>query len=116
MATPTKAESAKNEYGNRSRIHDERPRAENPAAFTSVPQMRDKEVSDVQRANDFPPRNPSFDAREKPRLLDQVRRAMRVAHYAIRTEEAYVDWIRRFILYHNKRHPSEMGARRSPNF
>ena len=35
---------------------------------------------------------------------------MRVAHYAIRTEEAYVDWIRRFILYHNKRHPSEMGA------
>ena len=110
MATPTKAESAKNEYGNRSRIHDERPRAENPAAFTSVPQMRDKEVSDVQRANDFPPRNPSFDACEKPKLLDQVRRAMRVAHYAIRTEEAYVDWIRRFILYHNKRHPSEMGA------
>ena len=102
MATPTKAESAKNEYGNRSRIHDERPRAENPAAFTPVPQMRDKEVSDIQRANDFPPRNPSFNAREKPRLLDQVRRAMRVAHYAIRTEEAYVDWIRRFILYHNK--------------
>ena len=110
MATPTKAESAKNEYGNRSRIHDERPRAENPAAFTPVPQMRDKEVSDIPRANDFPTRNPSFNAREKPRLLDQVRRAMRVAHYAIRTEEAYVDWIRRFILYHNKRHPSEMGA------
>ena len=110
MATPAKAESAKNEYRNRSRIHDERPRAENPAAFTPVPQMRDKEVSHVQRANDFPTRNPSFDAREKPKLLDQVRRAMRVAHYAIRTEEAYVDWIRRFILYHNKRHPSEMGA------
>ena len=72
--------------------------------------MRDKEVSDIPRANDFPTRNPSFNAREKPRLLDQVRRAMRVAHYAIRTEEAYVDWIRRFILYHNKRHPSEMGA------
>jgi integron integrase len=110
MATPAKAESAKSECRNRSRIHDERPRAENPAAFTPVPQMRDKEVSHVQRANDFPTRNPSFDAGEKPRLLDQVRRAMRVAHYAIRTEEAYVDWIRRFILYHNKRHPSEMGA------
>lgn len=46
----------------------------------------------------------------KPRLLDQVRRTMRVAYYAIRTEQAYVDWIRRFILYHNKRHPNEMGA------
>ncbi len=46
----------------------------------------------------------------KPKLLDQVRRTMRVAHYAIRTEQAYVDWIRRFILYHNKRHPNEMGA------
>jgi integron integrase len=46
----------------------------------------------------------------KPKLLDQVRRTMRVAHYAIRTEQAYVDWIRRFILFHNKRHPNEMGA------
>ena len=35
---------------------------------------------------------------------------MRVAHYAIRTEEVYLDWIRRFILLHNKRHPREMGA------
>ena len=35
---------------------------------------------------------------------------MRVAHYAIRTEAAYVDWIRRFILFHHKRHPSEMGS------
>ena len=34
---------------------------------------------------------------------------MRVQHYAIRTEQAYVDWIRRFILYHDKRHPTEMG-------
>ena len=45
-----------------------------------------------------------------PKLLDQVRGTMRVAHYAIRTEEAYVDWIKRFILYHNKRHPNEMGV------
>jgi integron integrase len=45
-----------------------------------------------------------------PRLLDQVREAIRVRHYSLRTEEAYVDWIRRFILFHQKRHPREMGA------
>jgi integron integrase len=45
-----------------------------------------------------------------PKLLDQVRVALRTRHYAIRTEEAYVDWIRRFILFHGKRHPREMGA------
>lgn len=46
----------------------------------------------------------------KPKLLDQVRRACRVRHFSLRTEDAYVHWIRRFILYHNKRHPLEMGA------
>lgn len=45
----------------------------------------------------------------KPKLLDQVRNLIRVKHYSIRTEEAYVNWIRRFILFHNKRHPNEMG-------
>jgi len=45
----------------------------------------------------------------KPRLLDQVRERCRVKHYSIRTEKSYVDWIRRFILFHNKRHPSDMG-------
>jgi integron integrase len=45
-----------------------------------------------------------------PRLLDQVRHEIRVRHYSLRTEEAYVAWIRRFILFHNKRHPSAMGA------
>ena len=44
------------------------------------------------------------------RLLDQVRTAIRLRHYSIRTEEAYVQWIRRFILYHKKRHPREMGV------
>jgi hypothetical protein len=47
---------------------------------------------------------------QKPKLLDQVRSAIRARHYSIRTEEAYVQWIRRFILFHNKRHPREMGA------
>jgi integron integrase len=44
------------------------------------------------------------------KLLDQVRDVLRTKHYSHRTEEAYVDWIRRFILFHRKRHPAEMGA------
>jgi integron integrase len=44
-----------------------------------------------------------------PKLLDRVRGAIRLKHYSIRTEQAYSDWIRRFILFHNKRHPSEMA-------
>jgi integron integrase len=46
----------------------------------------------------------------KPRLLDRVRAALRLRHYSRRTEEAYVAWIRRYILFHGKRHPTEMGA------
>jgi hypothetical protein len=45
-----------------------------------------------------------------PKLLDQVRLVLRTRHYSIRTEQAYVSWIRDFILFHSKRHPSEMGA------
>jgi integrase len=45
----------------------------------------------------------------KPRLLDQVRERCRVKHYSIRTEQRYCDWIRRYILFHGKRHPSHMG-------
>jgi integron integrase len=43
-------------------------------------------------------------------LLDRVRQACRLRHYSIRTETAYVEWIKRFILFHHKRHPLEMGA------
>lgn len=43
-------------------------------------------------------------------LLDQVRDAIRLKHYYIRTEGSYVSWIRRYILFHGKRHPNEMGA------
>jgi hypothetical protein len=46
-----------------------------------------------------------------PRLLDQVRSACRVRHYSIRTEDAYVDWIKRLILFPKKRHPRETGTR-----
>jgi site-specific recombinase XerD len=44
------------------------------------------------------------------KLLDQLREELRLKHYSYRTEQAYVDWVRRFILFHNKRHPAEMGA------
>src|SRR5881296_1757886 len=46
----------------------------------------------------------------KPRLLDRVRTALRSRHYSRRTESAYVAWIRRYIMFHGKRHPGEMGA------
>ena len=44
------------------------------------------------------------------KLLDQVRAAARLRHLSLRTEEAYVNWIKRYILFHGKRHPAEMGA------
>ncbi len=46
----------------------------------------------------------------KPRLLDRVRYAVRARHYSHRTEQVYVAWIKRFIFFHGKRHPAEMGA------
>ncbi len=47
----------------------------------------------------------------KPRkLLDQVRDAIRLKHYSYRTEQTYVGWIRRYILFHDKRHPKDMGG------
>jgi integron integrase len=45
-----------------------------------------------------------------PRLLDRLRAAIRLRHYSIRTEAAYVDWVRRFVVFHGKRHPRELGA------
>ena len=52
----------------------------------------------------------------KTKLLDQVRETIRRKHYSIRTEEAYVDWIKRYIFFHQKRHPSEMGAKEMEKF
>jgi integron integrase len=48
-------------------------------------------------------------AARPPKLLDRVRDAIRTRHYSYRTEEAYVGWVKRFILFHHKRHPAEMG-------
>jgi integron integrase len=52
----------------------------------------------------------------KPKLLDQVRDVIRRKHYSIRTEQAYVDWIKRFIIYHGKRHPGEMAEEEVAKF
>ena len=49
-------------------------------------------------------------AAPRPRLLDRVRHAIRARHLSRRTEDAYVAWIRRFIFFHDKRHPADMGA------
>jgi len=54
---------------------------------------------------------PGFPAlRPAPRLLDRVRHSARLRHVSPRTQENYVGWIRRFILFHGKRHPDQMGA------
>ena len=45
----------------------------------------------------------------KPKLLDQVRQAIRTRHYSPKTEKAYVHWIKRFIFFHDKRHPRDMA-------
>ena len=52
---------------------------------------------------------PEKSAATPPRLLDQVRDQLRLKHYSLRTEQAYVGWIKRYIIFHGKRHPAEMG-------
>jgi hypothetical protein len=55
-----------------------------------------------------------IDPERKPRLLEQLREATRYKHYSYRTEQAYVHWVRRFILFCGKRHPATWVRRRSP--
>jgi integron integrase len=50
------------------------------------------------------------------KLLDQVRDVIRLKHYSLRTEESYITWIKRYILFHNKRHPKDMGATEIQSF
>ncbi len=54
--------------------------------------------------------------RRTPRLLDQVRLAIRIRHYSRRTEKVYILWVRQFILFHDKRHPAEMGVEEVQRF
>ncbi|HSN87741.1 MAG TPA: site-specific integrase, partial [Thermoanaerobaculia bacterium] len=53
----------------------------------------------------------SQSGRREPRLLDRLSEAIRARHMSKRTEEAYVQWVRRYILFHGRRHPSELGER-----
>ena len=53
---------------------------------------------------------PQQNEARKPKLLDRVREMMRLKHYSLRTEKTYGEWIRRYILFHGRRHPREMGA------
>lgn len=58
-----------------------------------------------------PPNLPDKSTTAKPpKLLDQVRDKLRVKHYSIRTEQTYLDWIKRYIFFYDKRHPKDMGA------
>ena len=52
---------------------------------------------------------------KKPKLLDQIRQIIRVKHYSMRTEETYIGWIKRFVFYHNKKHPNEMSEMKLVN-
>jgi integron integrase len=49
------------------------------------------------------------DPPQPPRLLERLRSALRARHYSLRTEQSYVAWVKRFILFHGKRHPDDMG-------
>jgi hypothetical protein len=61
---------------------------------------------------DRDPSPPTPERPQRPRLLDQVRAAVRMRHLSPRTEAAYVGWIRRFIVFHGKRHPTPWASPR----
>src|ERR1700732_368377 len=59
---------------------------------------------------------PAAPKRSKPKLLDQIRQLMRLRHYSLRTEEAYLGWIRRYILFHRKRNPRRLDEKHVSEF
>lgn len=78
-----------------------------PTASTSYPVFPARPLALLRDAPSHVPWVPV--SARPPRLLDQVRGAIRARHYSRRTEKTYVAWIRRFILFHGTRHPTEMG-------
>ena len=54
--------------------------------------------------------------RERPTPLMRLRRAIRQRHYSRRTEETYVGWVKRFVAFHGRRHPAELGAAEVSSF
>ena len=77
--------------------------------------LTDSRLKVISRSEQ-PPVEASTSGLPKPRLLDQVRQAIRTRHYSPRTEETYVGWIKRFIFFHNKRHPVEMSEKEIAQF
>ena len=77
---------------------------ENP----KVKSLMDSRLRVISRSEQ-PAAEASTSGLPKPKLLDQVRQAIRTRHYSPRTEETYVGWIKRFIFFHNKRHPAEIS-------
>jgi len=73
-------------------------------------ELESRTNSALRRAAQGPQPVASAVARPVPRLLDRVRGAIRARHYSVRTEKAYVAWIRRFLAFHRMRHPLAMGA------
>src|SRR5687767_5900738 len=72
--------------------------------------LEHKPIQVVKRSNQL------YDMPPELRLLDQVREAIRVRHYSYRTEQQYVAWIRRYILFHRRRHPRELGGQEVESF
>jgi len=76
---------------------------------SKVKSLNDRRLKMISQSGQPAAATSALPSAPKPKLLDRVRQAIRTRHYSYKTEEAYVGWIRRFILFHNKRHPSEMG-------
>lgn len=57
-----------------------------------------------------------FNATHKTKLVDQVRLQIRTRHYSIKTEETYINWIKRYVFFHNKKHPNQMGEKEINQF
>src|SRR5260221_10922074 len=74
------------------------------AALTRSPDRHPPQRVEPHQASVAPP-----PLAQPPRLLERVRSLIKARHYSPRTEEAYAGWIRRFILFHGKRHPDQMG-------
>lgn len=86
-----------------------------PARRLAVDLVREHSLGALARQNPTPQAELACEsapppASPRPRLLDRVRTALRLRHYSRRTGQAYVQWIRRFILFHGKRHPETLAA------
>lgn len=85
------------------------PTPEAPASWTSrYASIAARNATSGTSAGDADP--PATPPPNPPRLLEQVRARCRALHYSIRTERAYVGWVRRFVIFHGRRHPRELGA------